>query len=180
MWPAFVVLGITDGIVGHLLPVAGDGESVVGGIVVALVLNLIAIVVVAWPVAWLLRRVYRDMPWPVARNYGGTACVMLVTAGFVVLGALHQTAVTHDRSVIRDAEARAAAYIGTRAPAAFRARASHVDTLTIQAGVMYRTCVTDRAGTRDYCVVVDEHEPFDHSVRPAGSEPNATLARGTD
>jgi hypothetical protein len=180
MWPAFVVLGVADGIVGHLLPDAGDGQSVFGGVIVALLLNLFAIVVVAWPVAWLLRRAYRDMPWPVARNYGGTGCVMLVTAGFVALGLLHHATVTADRSAIRDAEARAAAYIGARAPAPFRARASHVDTFTIQAGVIYRTCVANRGGTRHYCVVVDESKPLAHSVRPAGSEPNAVLALGVN
>ena len=180
MWPAFVVLAVADGIVGHLLPDAGDGQSVIGGIIVALLFNLFAIVAVAWPAAWLVRRIYRDMPWPVARNYGGTGCVMLVTAAFVAIGLLHHATVTGDRSAMRDAEARAAAYIGARAPASFRVRASYVDTFTIQAGVIYRTCVTNRAGTRHYCVVVDERKPLASSVRPAGSEPNAVLALGTN
>jgi hypothetical protein len=180
MWPAFVVLGIADGVIGHLLPVTGDGQSVFGGVVIALLLNLLAVVVAAWPAAWLLRRVYRDMPWPVARNYGGTGCVLLVTAGFVALGALHHTSVSHDRTALRDTEVRAAAYIGARAPAAFRARAAQLDTIAIQAGVVYRSCVADAAGTRDYCVVVDEDRPLASSVRPAGSESNAELSRGTD
>ena len=180
MWPAFVVLAVADGIVGHLLPVAGDAETVIGPLIIGLLLNLVAVVVLAWPAAALLRRAWRDMPWSVARNYGGTGCVLLVTVGFIVLGALHQRSVTTDRRAMRDAVIRAAAYIGTRAPAPFRAQASHTDTFTIQAGVIYRTCVFNRAGTRDYCVVVDESKPLQHSVRPAGSEPNASLELGTD
>jgi uncharacterized membrane protein YhaH (DUF805 family) len=180
MWPSFVVLGVLDGIVGHRLPAAGDAQSVIGGIIVALVLNLVAVVALAWPVAALLRRFWRDMPWTVARNYGGTLCMLLVTSGFVVLGVVHHETVTADRNALRDAVTRAAAYIGARAPAPFRAQASRADTFTIQAGVIYRVCVADRAGTRHYCVVVNEHQPFDRSVRRAGSEPNAVLALGTN
>jgi hypothetical protein len=167
MWPAFVLLGFADAFVGHLLPVAGDAQSVIGTLVVALVLNLIAVVALAWPAAWLLRRVYRDMPWSVARNYGGTGCVLLVT-------------VDSDRRALRDAEVRAAAWIGARAPAPFRAQASRLDTFAIQTGVVYRSCVSNRAGTRDYCVVVDERAPTGSSVRPAGSEPNGVMELGTN
>jgi hypothetical protein len=180
MWPAFVVLAVVDGVVGHLLPVAGDGQSVFGSVVVALLLNLVAVVVLAWPAAWLLRRLRGDLPWSIARNYGGTGCVMLVTAGFVVLGVLHHGTVTADRRTLHDAVTRAAAYIGTRAPAPFRADASRTDTFTIQAGVVYRTCVANPAGTRDYCVVVDVDKPLSRSVRPAGSEPNAVMELGTN
>lgn len=177
MWPAFVVLAVVDALIGHRLPVLDDSEGVIGGLIVALLLNLIAVVVLAWPAAALLRRAWRDMPWSVARNYGGTGCVMLVTAGFVVFGVMHHSTVVANRAALHDAVERAAAYIGARAPAEFRAQASHTDTYTIQAGVVYRTCVYNRAGTRDWCVVVNEHQ---RTVKPAGSEPNALLSLGTN
>jgi hypothetical protein len=40
---------------------------------------------------------------------------------------------------MRDAEARALAWIGYRAPPAFRAGLQHASTFTIEAGSLYRT-----------------------------------------
>lgn len=180
MWPMFVALPVVDGIVGHALPVDGTAQSVLGGIVVALVLELIGVVVLARPLGMLLRTRRRDLPPAIARNYGGTAAVLLVTVGFVVLGGLHHWTIVSQRATMRDAVARAAAYIGDHAPAAFRANASHTDTFVIQPGTMYRTCVPDVARTRTYCVVVDERRPAARSVTPDGYESNATLSRGVD
>jgi hypothetical protein len=177
MWPMFVLLGVVDGVVGHALPVVGHSESVVGGVVVALVLNLIAVAVVARPVGALLRRRRRDLPADIARNYAGTVCVILVTAGFVALGALNHSSIARDDATMRDADARAAAYIGDHAPAPFRADASHLDTVVIESGSVYRACVANPARTRDYCVVVNEAK---RSVVPDGSESNETLSRGVD
>jgi hypothetical protein len=176
MWPAFVLLAVLDGIVGHVLPVAGAGESVLGGIVVALVLNLIGAAALARPIAVLLRRRRPDLPADIARNYAGSACIALVTVGFLVLGLAHHSSVVRADATMRDAAARAAAYIGDHAPERFRVDASHVDTVTIQTGSLYRACVADTTGARDYCVVVDE---IKGSVVPDGSESNETLSRGT-
>ena len=81
---------------------------------------------------------------------------------------------------MRDAEARAAAYIGGRAPAQYQANASHLSVFTIVDGSVYRACVDNVAGTRRYCVIVDETRPPGDSVMPAGSESNVTLSRGDD
>jgi hypothetical protein len=180
MWPAFVVLGVADGVIGHVLPAAGDSESVLGGIVVGLVLNVIAVAVLARPAGMLLRRRRRDLPSAIARNYGGTACVVLVTIGFAALGLAHHSSIAGDRAVMRDATARAAAWIGDHAPAPFRMDASRLDTVVIQADSLYRACAANPDGTRDYCVVVNERRPPARSVIPDGSESNETLARGTD
>jgi hypothetical protein len=180
MWPAFVVLGIADGLIGHALPVSPPSQSVAAGVVVGLILNLICIVVLSAPLGALLRRVRPDLPVMIARNYAGTACVLLVTVGFVGVGLAKRPAIAHDSATMHDAVVRAAAYIGDRAPAQFRQNAGQTDVLTIQEGSVYRVCAWNDPHTRDYCVIVDEHLPFARSVRPAGSEPNATLARGDD
>jgi hypothetical protein len=176
MWPAFVVLAVVDGIVGHALPVAGRSESVLGGIVVALVLNLIGAAALARPVAMVMRRRRRDLPPDIARNYAGSACIALVTVAFVALGLLNHSSVVHAEATMREAAVRAAAYIGDHAPERFRVDASRVDTMAIQSGSLYRACVSDATGARDYCVVVDE---LKGSVVPDGSESNETLSRGT-
>ena len=180
MWPMFVVLGVVDGIVVHALPVVGDAQSVLGGIVVGLVLNLVCVVVLARPLGALLRTRRRDLPAEIARNYAGTTCVALVTIGMVALGLAHHSSIVSDRSSMRDAITRAAAYIGDHAPAPFRADAAHTDTFTIQPDAVYRTCVPNRAGTRFYCVIVDEQQPLGRSVRPGGYESNATMSRGVN
>lgn len=180
MWPAFVVLAIADGWIGHALPINPPSQSVIAGIVVGLVLNLICIVVLSPVVGALLRRVRPDLPVAIARNYAGVLCVLLVTAGFVGIGLAKRSTITHDSAAMHDAIVRAAAYIGDHAPAPFAGRADHLDALVIQEGSIYRVCVDNAEQTRGYCVVVRERLPFARSVTPAGSEPNATLAKGDD
>ena len=180
MWPAFVVLGVADGIIGHALPAGGDAQSVYGGVVIGFVVNLLCVVLLSRPVGAVLRRLRRDMPAVVARNYGGTVCLVLVTAGFTGIGLAHQASVAGDRAAMRDAVTRAAAYIGTKAPAPFRANASHTDTFTIVPRSIYRTCVPDAAGTRTYCVIVRDNLPLARSVVFDGYEPNAIFSRGVN
>jgi hypothetical protein len=180
MWPAFVVMGIADGVIGHELPINPPRQSVIAGVVVGLVLNLICIVVLSAPVGALLRRLRPDLPVLIARNYAGTGCVLLVTAGFVGIGLAKRSTIAHDSAAMHDAVVRAAAYIGDHAPAQFQAQAERSDALAIQEGSIYRVCVWNADHSRDYCVIVDERLPLRRSVRPAGSEPNATLARGDD
>jgi hypothetical protein len=180
MWPTFVVMAIADGWIGHALPINPPSQSVISGIVVGLVLNLICIVVLSPAIGALLRRVRPDLPVAIARNYAGVLCVLLVTAGFVGVGLAKRSTITHDSAAMHDAIVRAAAYIGDHAPAPFAARADHLDVIAIEEGSIYRVCVDNAQQTRDYCVVVRERVPFGRSVTPAGSEPNANMARGDD
>jgi hypothetical protein len=180
MWPAFVAFAIADGLIGHALPINPPSQSIIAGVVVGLILNLICIVVLSPPLGALLRRVRRDLPVAIARNYAGVLCVLLVTVGFVGVGLAKRSTISHDSAAMHDALVRAAAYIGDHAPAPFAARADHLDALVIEEGSIYRVCADDAAQTRYYCVVVRERLPFARSVTPAGSEPNATMARGDD
>lgn len=180
MWPAFVALAIADGVIGHELPINPPSQSVIAGVVVGLVLNLICIVALSAPLGGLLRRVRPDLPVLIARNYAGTACVLLVTAGFVGIGLAKRPTIAHDSAAMHDAVIRAAGYIGDHAPGQFASQASRTDAIAIQEGSIYRVCVWNAGHSRDYCVIVDERLPFARSVRPAGSEPNATLERGDD
>src|ERR1700722_11824088 len=180
MWPAFVVMAIADGWIGHALPINPPSQSVIAGIIVGLVLNLICIVVLSAPIGALLRRVRRDLPVPIARNYAGVVAVLLVTAGFVGIGLAKRSTIAHDSATMHDALERAAAYIGDHAPPPFAARADHLDALVIEEGSIYRVCVENAEQTRATCVVVRERLPFARSVTPAGSEPNATMAKGDD
>jgi hypothetical protein len=178
LWPMFAVLALADGVIGHALPVSGRAQDVVGGVLVGLVINLVMVVLLSRPLGALLRRGRRDLPVGVARNYAGTVCLILVTAGFVAAGLANRSDIHSDDVGFRDALVRAEAFIGDRAPAEFRRNATHADVYTIQPGSIYRTCVPNATRTRTYCVVVRRALPFDRSVIFDGYETNAAFAAG--
>ena len=180
LWPMFAVLAAADGLIGHALPVSGRRQDIPGGVLVGLALNLLVVVLLSRPLGALLRKRRRDLPVGVARNYAGTVCLVLVSAGFVGAGLANRADIRSDDVAYADAVMRAEAFIGDRAPAPFRREAAHPNTYTIQPGSLYRTCVYNAARTRTYCVVVRRDLPFDRSVHFDGYEPNSTFAAGTN
>ena len=180
LWTTFFVLTIVDGFILHALPAAGSSQTLVGGIIAGMVLNLLAVVLLSRPLAALLRRRRKDLPWVVARNYAGTGVVVGVTALVLTVGLVHHPTVVAQQRAFDDAVVRAIAFIGDRAPAQFRANASDTNTDTIQAGSVYRTCVPNRAGTSFYCVIVRPKMPLTRSVIPDGGEPNSLFSAGTN
>ncbi len=158
----------------------GDAQSWAGGTLGALVANLLAVLFVSRPVGALLRRRRPDLPVAVARNYAGTGALALVTLAVLAAGVTHRSSIAAQRRMLDDAVMRAIAYIGARAPDAFRRNVGHPDTYTIQAGVVYRTCVPNQARTRTYCVIVRSRMPLAQSVVFAGYEPNSTFSAGTN
>ena len=180
MWPAFGVLTIADAVIGHLLPPAGDTQTVVAAALLGCALNLIGVVVLSWPAGALIRRSRPDLPAVVARDYGGTFVIAAVTAALLAVGLAHRSTVLAHRQALREATARAEAWIGDRAPAEFRRGVASMSVFVIEVGRIYRACVQSVDGIRTYCVIVDDQRPFQRSVRPAGSEPNWGLASGAD
>jgi hypothetical protein len=180
MWPAFLGLTVVDGLIGHWLPPTGDSQGLGDALISAAFYNLIAVAALARMCGWLLRRRRKDLPKMVAADYAGTTLLVAVLGVFVVAGLVHRSTILQHRRMLKDAIARAEAFIGDRAPAEFRVNATHPDTYTIQAGASYRVCVPSRYRPRYYCVIVDPRLPLASSVKPAGSEPNWTLALGTD
>jgi hypothetical protein len=180
LWPTFVVATLLDAVIGHALPILGDRQSFFGGLLAGLILNLMAVLFCSRPFGSLLRRRRADLPLEVARNYAGTSAVSLVSAGILGLGLLHHPVIMQEQRALDDAIVRAEAFIGDHAPAAFAANASHTDTFTIQPGVVYRTCVPSRDGTRTYCVIVRPKLPLSRSVIFDSYEPNSIFAAGVN
>jgi hypothetical protein len=178
MWPTFIAATVLDGVVGHALPQAGETQSIAGGLVLALVLNVLAVLLLSRPLGAVLRRRRTDLPVLVARNYGGTCGVVVVAALLLVAGLLHRPTVIAHQRALRDAISRAEAFIGDWAPAPFRENVTHLDTVTIQPESIYRTCVSSLDGTRTYCVIVKTQLPFARSVTFDGYESNATFTEG--
>jgi hypothetical protein len=176
LWPAFIATIAVDGLIGHLWPLAGDSQSLVSGAMAGLVLNLLAVLLLSRPGASLLRRARGDLPVVVARNYAGTSAVLAISAALAAAGALHHATVVANQHAMRDAIARAQAWIGDRAPQAFRRNVEQLNTYPIEPGSIYRTCVPSNDGARSYCVIVRVQLPFARSVRFDGYEPNALFA----
>ena len=169
---------VVDGLVGHARPASGDSESVAAGAIAGLLLNLLAVLLLSRPLGALLRRFRADLPSVVARNYAGTSVVFAVTVLLLAAGLLNHSSVVDNEKAMRDATARAQAWIGDRAPAEFRRNVTLPDTFAIQPGSISRTCVPNRDGSRSFCVIVETHLPFAKSVRFDGHEPNTVFAHG--
>ncbi|MGZ4246423.1 MAG: hypothetical protein ACXVSE_19215 [Solirubrobacteraceae bacterium] len=180
LWPTFVVAALLDGVIAVLRPFVGERQSVAGGVLAGLILNLLAVLLCARAFGLLLRRRRRDMPVGVARNYGGAAAVALVSAALLAIGLARHAGIVANQRTLRDAIVRAAAYIGDHAPETFRANARRTDTFTIEAGTMYRTCVPSQDARRSYCVIVKPRLPMDRSVVFDGYEPNWLFAEGVN
>lgn len=179
LWPAFLATTVLSGAIGHALPPSGATQSVFGGALTAVVLNLIGIVVLGPPLALALRRKRPDLPKVVARDYAGTFVVLSVAAALLLSGLLHRPSLLQHERAMRDAIVRAQAFIGDRAPAEFRRNVQWVSTVAIEPGSIYRTCVPNPQRSRTYCVVVNTRLPFERSVKFAGYESNAYLSAGT-
>lgn len=180
LWPVFILASITDAVIGALLPPSGESQALFAAGVLAMAANLIGIVAVSWPAAWVLRRYRPDLPTLVARDYAGVSVVALITAAFLTVGLVHHGQVAADRRALNDAIVRAQAFIGDRAPAEFRRNLKWVSTFAIQPGSIYRACVPSLDGERTYCVVVDTSKPFASSVRFSGYESNQSLSTGVN
>jgi hypothetical protein len=178
LWPAFIVATVADGLIGHLLPPAGESQTVVSALLIGLVLNLIGVILLANPVGVLLRRARHDLPRVIARDYGGTIVVLAVAGGLLGAGLFHRASVLADQRSFRDATVRAQAFIGDRAPAQFRANTGAATTFAIQEGSIYRVCVPSTDRRQTYCVIVNTRLPFARSVSFGGYEPNSMFAVG--
>jgi hypothetical protein len=180
LWPAFVATALLDGVIATTRPFVGDRQSLAGGVLAGLVLNLLAVLFCSRGFGFILRRWRTDMPVGVARNYGGAAAVVLVSAGLLAAGLARHSGIVATQHALRDAIVRAVAYIGDHAPQTFRADAQRTDTFTIQAGAIYRTCVPSQDGKHSYCVIVRPHQPSQRSVVFDGYEPNWLFAEGVN
>ncbi len=178
LWPAFAAAIVVDAILGHALPPSGETQTVLAAALAGCVLNLIAVVLLSRPVGVLMRRARPDLPRVVARDYGGTVVVLMITAGLLLAGVLHRPSVLEHKRAMHDAIARAQAWIGARAPAEFRRNVEFVSIFAIEPGNIYRTCVPSEDRTRTYCVIVKTHLPFARSVRFDGYESNSVFAAG--
>ena len=179
LWPSFVVLSLADASIIHNLPLSGDSASWVSGWLLGAVLSLICVVLLGNLCGRLVRRVRPDMPRVVARNYAGALLTLAVTLALLAGGLIHHQVVSSDHAALEEATARAEAYIGAHAPPAYQRDLHRLNVYEMQGTVIYRFCASAAAQTRDYCVIVNDKQPFGRSVHYSGAESNELLSEGT-
>jgi hypothetical protein len=168
-WPVFGVLTVADAVLVMRLPFHGDGPDAAGAFLLAGFFNLLMVAVGAPLLGLLLRRRRPDLPRMIARDYAGTALLVLVTLGLVAAGLVHRP-VRHEQQVDR-ASALVAVhqYIRSSAP---RYRGA-VD-LVQEEPDLYRACVTDpaRPSRLPLCLYVSTSQVPAGVTRDPSREPN--------
>ncbi len=180
LWPAFTIAVVLDGLIGHLLPPAGESQHAIGAALLGAFFGLVAVILLSWPLGALVRRRRPDMPRVIARDYGGVLAIATVTCGLLAAGLVHRHVIEAHARARRDAIVQAQAFIGDRAPEPFRHDLATLDVYAITPGRMYRICVPDPGRLRAYCVIVDSRRPFGQAVSFAGYEPNSVFAQGAE
>jgi hypothetical protein len=175
LWPAFVALTVLDGLIVHALPLSGQGTGLIPALLVAGFINLGAVALIGPLAARLLRRRRRDLPQIVALDYAGTTLLALVLTALVVVGALHHGDVARERKATAFAATAARSYVARHGPPSYRRPDVVSDTLRVDPGRLYRTCVAGPDPERPFCVVVhlDTQPP---RLVADGHEPNSSWA----
>src|SRR4051812_37603213 len=91
-WPLFVALTVIDALLLHLLPISGRHTGLVGGLLLAMFFNLVAVAAVGRLAALRLRARRRDLPLEVAEDRAGSAALAAVTVVLLVIGIVHAPA----------------------------------------------------------------------------------------
>lgn len=175
MWPTFVVLTLADAVILHARPIAGTGTAIVGGLLLALFLNLVVVAVPAQMLAVLLRRRRPDLPRLIAHNYVGTALVVAVTCALLAGGALHASSVDAQQRAFRAQADAVRGYVRAQAPAAYRRNVERANTLRIDQS-LYRTCVPGPDPQRALCLYVNTDQRPPGVRRDPNHETNADFA----
>jgi hypothetical protein len=149
-WPAFGVLTLADAVLVARLPFHGDGPDWLGAVLLALFVNLLVVAVAAPFAGMLVRRWWRpDLPRMVARDYAGTALLVLVCAALVAGGLAHRAGLRAENADRAAALAATHAYVVEQAPR-FR---SAPDVMRMEED-LYRVCVHGRERL-PLCLFVD-------------------------
>jgi hypothetical protein len=175
MWPVFTALTLLDALIMHARPIAGESTDLLGGLLLALLFNLVVVAVLAPLAGTLVRRRRPDLPSVVATDYAGTALLVGVTVAVVAAGAVHRPAIERGE---REFAAQAVAvrrYVLTQAPAVYRHHLAAADTVALGPG-LFRTCVPGPDPDRALCLFVStDQSPPGIRVDP-NRETNASFS----
>lgn len=149
-----MALTIGDALALGILPVAGRGTGLVPGLLLAGALNLVALAVLARPLARRLRRRRPDLPRVVAEDRAGSALLVAVTVALLAGGLAHRPARQAADRAFAAQERAVRAYVRAHAAPAYRANLDRLDTAQ-GAEQFFRTCVPGGPGQRPLCLLVE-------------------------
>jgi hypothetical protein len=173
-WPIFVVLTLLDGVVLTVLPVSGDGpDGLFAAILVAGFLNLFVVAVVAPLVALAVRRRRPDLPRIVARDYCGTALLVVAAVGLLIAGLAHRpsaaAAADERRAILQSMQT----YLHAEEPQLLGSL-DRTDVLQLEPQY-FRACVPRDRGDRWLCVFVSTDQQPPGLRRDTNETPNGQL-----
>lgn len=175
-WPAFAVLTVVDAILLTRLPFYDEGPgSLVAGLLVATFFNLLAVAVVGPLLGVRLRRRRPDLPRLIAADYGSTAVLALICAGFLAGGLIHRPAVAADRAELAAVAASTHEYVLAQEPS-YRSGLASVDAMRVEDD-LYRSCVPGPDPERWLCVFVSTDQSPPGVVADPDRAPNAAYRR---
>jgi hypothetical protein len=172
LWPAFAALTVLDAVLLHVRPIQGTRIDVVPALLAAGFANLVIVAVGAPVAGLLLRRVRPDLPKVVAADTAGALLLVSLTVTFAVAGLVHHGAVAREHRAAERAAALARRFASQAAPPAVQRSVAAADTIRVDPGRVYRSCMPESAD-RAWCVVVhlDADPP---RIVYDGHEPNAS------
>jgi len=153
-WPLFGVLVVVDAVLLHELPIAGNGPDVALALLMAFFFSLLAVVLLAAPAGRLVRRLRADLPLAIARDYGGAAVLVAVTAAIAVAGLAHRPALRAGERAFGAQSQAVRRFVAHEAPAVFRRNIDRADSISL-GDRLYRTCVPGDRPDRALCLFVD-------------------------
>ena len=152
-WPAFALLTVVDAVLLTELPFYDEGPgSLVGGLLLAGFVNLLAVAVIGPLLGLRVRRRRPDLPRLIAADYASTAVLALICAGFAVGGLLHRPAVAAEREELAAVAASTHDYVLARAPE-YRDGLGGIDAMQVEED-LYRSCVPGPDPARWLCLFV--------------------------
>jgi hypothetical protein len=174
LWPIFVCAVVGDGVLLHELPISGVQTPLVGGLLLAGVLNLVVVAGLGPAAGMLVRRRRADLPVVIARDYAARGLIVALGGLIALLGiGNHGRVDAQRRSFVQQALA-VRRYVEAQAPAVYRERIGLADTAQLDTN-LFRTCVPSGDPARWLCVFVDTTEdPPGVTVDPSRA-PNATF-----
>jgi hypothetical protein len=154
MWPAFAVGVAVDIAVLMTLPPWGTDMAAVDAFLIAGAANLF-VVAVAGPMAALaLRRRRSDLPRVVARDYAGTALLVVLAVALLAAGLAHRPDVLGAQRAFQAQSDAMRRYVITQAPAEYRTRIDRADSVRLDSQ-LYRTCVPGNDPQLALCLFID-------------------------
>jgi len=151
---------VGDGVLLHVLPISGHETPVVGGLLLAGVLNLLVVAGLGPAAGGLIRRRRGDLPVVVARDYAGRGLIVLLGGCLALLGIGNHSRADAERRALGEQAYAVGGYIDARAPAVYRRHMDRATTRELDPH-LFRTCVPGGNGQPWLCVFVDtaQHPP---------------------